>query len=69
MPEDKTELSIEIPNSVKANGIYLVPPRLFEVAICDLKLANSSSVSTNIASSGKRSMLRLTAFLSLFVST
>ena len=39
-----TDESIATPCSVKAKGIYRVPPLLFEDAICDLKLSNSSFI-------------------------
>jgi len=52
--------SIAIPCSVNAIGRYLLPPQL-EVTICDLKLLNSCRVSSNIKSSGKRSVFLRTA--------
>jgi len=60
--------SCKIPCSVKTKGKYLWPPQL-EVTICDLKFLNSFSDSSNIKCSGKISALRLTAYLSTFVST
>jgi hypothetical protein len=56
--------------SVKAYGVYRLPPRpLFEVAICDLKRATSSEVNWNMKSSGKRDRLRLTcSFIRLVVT-
>jgi hypothetical protein len=41
----------------------------FEVTICDLKDSASSVVNWNMKSSGKRSGLRRTAWLSAFVGT
>ena len=38
-----TELCKSFHNSVKANGIFLVPPQL-EVTICDFKISNSEEV-------------------------
>jgi hypothetical protein len=43
----RTEDNIATPCSEKAIGKYLAPPQL-EVTICDLKLLNSSLVSSNI---------------------
>lgn len=56
------------PCSVKAKGMYRVPPLLFEVTNCDLKLSNSSGVSSNMKSEGKRLRFRLTACFNTFVS-
>lgn len=47
------------PCSVKAIGRLRRPPQL-DVANCDFKFANSSSVSSNMKSAGKRSRLRRT---------
>lgn len=57
-------LSIATPNSVNAYGIYFkcVPCSIFKVTNCDLK--HSSFVNWNKKSSGKRSILRFTAWLS-----
>lgn len=60
--------SMATSSSVKAYGRYLVPPQL-EVAICGLKLLNSSLVNRNIKSSGKRSIFLLTCCFRYFVST
>jgi len=54
----KTLESIATPCSVKTIGRYLTPPQL-EVTNCDLKLANSSLVNSNIKSSGNLSMFLL----------
>ena len=63
-----TDESIATPCSVKAKGIYRVPPLLFEDAICDLKLSNSSFVNSNMKSLGKRLRFLLTASFSRLVS-
>jgi len=57
LSEFSTEASIDTPCSVKAKGIYLVPP-LFEVAIFDLKLPYSSLLNSNI----KSGRIRLSRF-------
>jgi len=57
----KTLESIATPCSVKTIGRYLTPPQL-EVTNCDLKLANSSWVNSNIKSSGN---LHQCSFLSV----
>ena len=69
IPDFNTLLNIAMPPSVKAYGRYLVPPLPFEVAICDLKLLSSSRVSSNMKSSGKRSIFLLTCSLRRLVST
>ena len=60
--------SINIPCSVKAFGSFLRPPQL-EVAYCDFKSRNSSSLSLNIKSDGKRMIFRATAWFNTRVST
>jgi len=60
--------SIATPCSVKAMGKYLEPPQL-EVPNWDLKLLYSSFVNSNIKSSGKRSICRLTFLFKILVST
>ena len=63
--------NITIPYSVNANGRYLMlyPCPVFKVAICDLEIATSSFVSSNMNSAGKRSILRRTCSLRRLVST
>ena len=65
--ERNTPLSIAIPSWVKAKGSEREPPQL-EVPIWHLKLVNSSPVSVNMKSGGKRAMFRLTALFRIFVS-
>ncbi len=51
--------SIRIPCSVNTHGNLRRPPRpVFDVAICNIKDSNSSSVSWKAKSAGNRSMLR-----------
>jgi hypothetical protein len=52
--------AIIAPCSVKAYGNDRLPPRPFEITICDLKESNSDLVNWNRKSGGKRFMLRLT---------
>ena len=50
-----TENNIATPCSVKASGAVRRPPRpMFEITVCDIKAANSSTESRNMESSGKR---------------
>lgn len=63
-----TEESIATPCSVNANGIYRVPPRLFEVTNCDLKCSNSSLESSNMKSIGNLFLFLLTDCFKTFVS-
>ncbi len=63
----RTAESWATPCSLKAKGIYRMPP-LFEVLKLHLKLSNSSFVSSNIKSEGKRRILFLTERFRYFVS-
>ncbi len=64
----KTLDNIATTCSVKAKGIYLVPPQL-EVPNWLLKFSNSLDVSSNIKSLGNLSILRFTCLFNYFVST
>lgn len=52
--------SMATPCSVKAKGIFLIPPQL-DVTICDFKFSNSALFSWNMKSSGNRLVFLLTA--------
>ena len=60
-----TEDNMATPCSVNARGGFRRPPQL-EIAICDFKFANSSALSRNTKSSGKRSRFLVTAWLRAF---
>lgn len=64
----RTPESIATPCSVKALGSLRVPPQL-DIPKWNFKSLNSFLVRRNIKSSGKRSMLRVTALLRLNVVT
>ena len=66
--ELRTLLSMATPNSVKAKGIYLLPPLWFEVQFLHLKLSNSSFVNSNMKSDGNRFKLFFTERFKYFVS-
>ena len=58
------------PCSVKAKGRRLSPIRSrLDITICDLHLVNSSGLSWNMKSGGKRRMFRRTAWLRTLVPT
>src|SRR6266566_3033451 len=51
----RTPESIATPCSVKAYGAYRLPPRPFEITICDLKDSASAGLRRNMKSPGNRS--------------
>lgn len=68
--EFRTVAAMSAPCSVNANGNLRRPPRpVFDVAICDIKVAYSGSSSRNMKSAGKRSALRRTCSFRRRVST
>ena len=64
----KTVATIATPCSENTNGEVLLPPQL-EVAFCDFKISDSSSVNLKQNCSGNLSIFLLTCSFNLFVST
>ena len=64
----RTVDNIATPCSVKTLGSLRVPPQL-DVPKWNFKFENSSLVSWNIKSEGKRSLFRVTALFSALVDT
>lgn len=69
MPFCFSELCKALHNSVKTIGAYFTLLPCFKVPFWLLEKEYSSGVSSNIKSSGKRSIFRLTCLLSCLVST
>jgi len=65
----RTPESIATPCSVKAYGAYRLPPRPFEITICDLKDSASTGLRRNMKSPGHRSGFRFTDCTRTRVST
>ena len=65
----RTPESIATPCSVKAYGAYRLPPRPFEITICDLKDSASAGLRRNLKSPGNRSGFRFTDCTRTRVST
>ena len=66
----RTLESMATPCSVNAIGAYRKPLRsALEVTVCDLQVANSSGLSSNMKSAGKRTALRRTACFNALVGT